>query len=272
MAGWFEQANWNLALFTLILGGVLLASIRAALRGRVPRVRVLPGVAAMAEAVGRAVEMGRPVFFVPGTRDLDNVQTVAGLAVLGELAALTARLECRLEVLTDRSLVMAAAREAGRAAYLAAGRPETWRDDSVSYVSDDQFGFVARVDGLIARERPATCFWLGAFSAESLLLAEAGSQIGAIQIAGTAERSQLPFFIAACDYTLIGEELFAASACLTGDPALLGTLRGQDLGKAVAGGALLLGSLLATAAALTHWPFIVKLQSALQRLFSAGGP
>jgi hypothetical protein len=55
--------------------------------------------------------------------------------------------------------------------------------------------------------------------------------VGAIQIAGTAQPSQLPFFVTACDYTLIGEELFAASAYLSKQPLLLGSLKGQDYGK-----------------------------------------
>ena len=50
---------------------------------------------------------------------------------------------------------------------------------------------------------------------------------------GTARPAQLPFFVAACDYTLIGEELFAASAYLSKDPKLLGSLKGQDVGKAL---------------------------------------
>ena len=45
--------------------------------------------------------------------------------------------------------------------------------------------------------------------------------------------AQLPFFVAACDYTLIGEELFAASAYLSREAKLLGSLKGQDLGKAI---------------------------------------
>ena len=72
---------------------------------------------------------------------------------------------------------------------------------------------------------------MGAFFAESLVLAETGNSIGAIQIAGTAMPAQLPFFIAACDYTLIGEELFAASAYLSREPRQLGSLKGQDIGK-----------------------------------------
>ena len=43
----------------------------------------------------------------------------------------------------------------------------------------------------------------------------------------------LPFFVAACDYTLIGEELFAASAYLSKEPRQLGSLKGQDVGKAI---------------------------------------
>ena len=91
---------------------------------------------------------------------------------------------------------------------------------------------------------------MGTFFAESLILAETGNSIGAIQIAGTSEAAQLPFFIAACDFTLIGEELFAASAYLSGEPQQLGSLKGQDAGKALAAGVLIFGCLLATLASL----------------------
>jgi hypothetical protein len=43
----------------------------------------------------------------------------------------------------------------------------------------------------------------------------------------------LPFFVATCDYTLIGEELYAAGAYLTREPVLLGSMRGQDIAKAI---------------------------------------
>ena len=83
------------------------------------------------------------------------------------------------------------------------------------------------------RERPAANFFMGYYYAESLLLAETGASTGAIQIAGTDSPNQLPFFITTCDYTLIGEELYAASAYLSREPLLLGSLKGQDLGKAL---------------------------------------
>ena len=45
----------------------------------------------------------------------------------------------------------------------------------------------------------------------------------------------------------MGEELYAASAYLSREPRMLGSLKGQDIGKAFLIAALLLGSLLATA-------------------------
>jgi len=104
------------------------------------------------------------------------------------------------------------------------------------------------VDGIMMREKPAANFFIGTFYAESLILAETGFSTGAIQIAGTAMISQLPFFVAACDYTLIGEEIYAASAYLSREPVLLGSLKGQDWGKALAILAVLTGVILETIA------------------------
>ncbi|MDE0556637.1 MAG: hypothetical protein OXI24_20690, partial [Candidatus Poribacteria bacterium] len=100
------------------------------------------------------------------------------------------------------------------------------------------------VDGMMIREKPAAVFLQGQFYAESLLMAETGNSIGAIQIAGTDSEHQLPFFIAACDYTLIGEELYAATAYLSREPMLLGSLRGQDWGKLLIFALIVLGVVL----------------------------
>lgn len=213
----------------------------AASRGREFYIRKIAGLDAVEEAVGRATEMGRSVLFIPGIQDLDDVQTLAGLTILSQIATKVAQYETRLDVPVSRSLVMSTGRETVREAYLRAGRPDLYNDDIVHYVTDEQFGYVAAVDGTMVREKPAACFYLGAFFAESLVLAETGNSIKAIQVAGTAMPTQLPFFVAACDYTLIGEELFAASAYLAKDLKTIGSLRGQDLGKAMAMVAILVG-------------------------------
>jgi hypothetical protein len=267
---WLNWEAWNLAFWLVILAAAVLGGIRAARRGQLPHMRQIPGIAAIKEAVGRATEIGRPLFYLAGVRDLDDVQTVASLSILGSVAEMTARHECRLVMPTDRSLVLAAARETCREAYTAAGKPDAFHDDMITYISDEQFAFAAKVDGMIARERPAACLLLGSFFAESLLLAESGRQAGAVQIAGTASWHQLPFLVAACDHVLIGEELFAASAYLTGDPSLLGSLRGLDLGKYLTMGLLVGGALVATVASVLDWPVAMALREALLRLLKAG--
>ncbi|MFN3995850.1 MAG: DUF6754 domain-containing protein, partial [bacterium] len=52
------------------------------------------------------------------------------------------------------------------------------------------------------------------------------------------------FFIAACDYVLIGEELFAASAYLSKDLLDKITLRTQDVSKALVMLSIATGSLI----------------------------
>ncbi|MFN0198794.1 MAG: DUF6754 domain-containing protein [Planctomycetaceae bacterium] len=236
----------------LVVCSAVLFYIQRAKSGIPIRIRHIAGLDAIDEAVGRATEMGRPCFFVPGIQDINDIQTVAGVTILSRVAGLTAQYDAALEVPTSRSLVMTTARETVQASYLAAGRPDAYREDDIYYLTDEQFGYVAGVTGSMMREKPAACFYFGAFYAESLILAETGNSIGAIQVAGTAESSQLPFFVAACDYTLIGEEFFAASAYLSGQPEQLGSLKGQDFGKLCGAFFIIVGCLLATFASVTE--------------------
>ena len=243
---WFNSEKTALFLWIVFIGAAVTVSVWLAKSGRPIKIRRIAALEAVDNAVGRATEMGRSILFVPGIQDMDNIQTVAGLTMLGRVAKTAAEYDATIEVPTCRSLVMEAARDTVRASYLSAGRADGFSADRITYITDDQFGYVAHVVGNMVREKPATCFYMGCFFAESLIFSETGNAIGAIQIAGTAESSQLPFFVAACDYTLIGEEFFAASAYLSGEPAQLGTLRGQDIGKFAVGVLIVLGALAST--------------------------
>jgi hypothetical protein len=245
----FVEGRGAIAIALLVVSAAIIGGILWARAGGRVKVRRMAGLDAVDEAVGRATEMGRPILYVPGIMDMDNIMTVAGVTILGRVARTVAEYDAELEVPTSRSIVMASAREAVQSAYLAAGRPDGYNPDRIYYVSDEQFAYVAATSGMMARRRPAACFYFGCFFAESLILAENGNAIGAIQIAGTAETAQLPFFVAACDYTLIGEEFFAASAYLSGEPDQLGTLLGQDVAKAIAWIAILGASVAGTVVA-----------------------
>jgi len=273
------QSSWQiyntnltpLLIIAIIVCGSVIYFIESARRGKKLFLRPIAGLEAVDEAVGRATEMGRPILFVAGIADMDDVQTIAGLTILGKIGRTIAEYDTKITMPTRTSLVMTAGRETLRESYLSAGRPDAYSDDMVFYVTDEQFAFAAAVDGILVRDKPATCFYLGTFYAESLIMAETGNSVGAIQIAGTAQPAQLPFFVAACDYTLIGEELFAASAYLSGEPRQLGSVKGQDVGKVLA--LLLIVAGVLTTSLLSMWDveFIKPIHDFLTGLFQLNG-
>ena len=267
---WFDGKRFWLLLIGSIICGSVVVFVALARAGRTLYVRKIAGLDAIEEAVGRATEMGRACLFVPGIQDINEIQTIAGLTILSRVAERAAEYDARLEVPTSKSLVMTAARDTVRAAYYSAGRPDAYNEDAITYVTDEQFGYVAYLTGQMVREKPAACFYLGSFYAESLILAETGNSIGAIQVAGTAQPAQLPFFVAACDYTLIGEEFFAASAYLSRDPDQLGSLKGQDVGKLIVAALMIVGVGLLTLGGLAGEMPSPTMQSASGVLLEAG--
>lgn len=240
---WFYLHKLSFMLILLLISGAILFYIISARRGKDYFIRRISGLDSMEEAVGRATEKGKPILFVPGIADLDDIQTIASLTILSHLAQRAAEYDAELLVPCRFSMVLSAAREVVKEAFLKAGKPDSYKEDRIFYLTDDQFGYVAGIDGIMVREQPAANFFLGSFYAESLILAETGYSTGAIQTSGTAQAHQLPFFVVSCDYTLIGEELFAASAYLSRDPQQLGSLKGHDFGKLLAISLILIGVL-----------------------------
>jgi hypothetical protein len=228
---WFYLDKLSFLLMLIVISAAILLYIFAAKRGKDLFVRRINGLDSMDEAIGRATEKGKPILYVPGISDLDDIQTIASMTILSHLAHKAAEYDTDLIVPCRFSMVLSAAREVVRESYLKAGRLDAYKESNVFYLTDDQFGYVAGIDGIMVREQPAANFFMGSFYAESLILAETGFSTGAIQTAGTAQAHQLPFFVVSCDYTLIGEELFAASAYLSKDPQQLGSLKGHDFGK-----------------------------------------
>jgi hypothetical protein len=258
---WFRSERINALILLLFFSTAVLSYIGRARKGASLFIRKLPGLEAVDEAVGRATEMGRTVLFIPGIQDLDDIQTIAGLSILNRVAYITARYDTDLLVPILYPLAFAAGQEVVKSAYENAGKPEKFHDDMVRYIAGEQFAYAAAVNGIMMRDRPAANIFMGAFYAESLLLAETGNATGAIQIAGTANPEQLPFFIAACDYTIMGEELYAASAYLSREPLLLGSLRGQDFVKMVSVALIVIMTVLGLAGAVD--------QQFVERMFNA---
>ena len=239
----FKEEKSAMFVLTLSVIFIMLYEIKLTKSmSNLPFLRSIPGLKAIEEAVGRSTEMGKPILFVPGIMDMNEVETVAGVVVLGHVANMTARYETELDVPVARAIVMQAARQVSKEAYLTQGRPELYNEDMVHYITDDQFAYAAAVNGIMQRDEPAACLYMGKFFAESLLFAETGNSIGAIQIAGTGSQTQIPFFVTACDYTLMGEEFFAASAYLSQESDLIAGVTAQDVIKIILVLIILLGT------------------------------
>ncbi|MFH1701073.1 MAG: DUF6754 domain-containing protein [Candidatus Zixiibacteriota bacterium] len=224
----FRSDRINALILMIVFSIAILIYTKWAKAGKKLYIRKINGLDEVEDAVGRATEMGKPVLFIPGLNEIDEIETIAGISILGRVARITARYETPLMVPVRYPMVLAAGQEVVQQAYMEEGKPDSYDRDMVRYVAGETFSFAAYVNGYMMREKPATNIYMGAFYAESLLMAETGNAAGSIQIAGTAQPAQLPFFIAACDYTLMGEELYAASAYLSREPLLLGGLKGQD--------------------------------------------
>lgn len=235
-----EHANLTVYLLEGTIAAVILWKILSAKRGKQLFIRRIPGLSAIDEAVGRATEMGRPMLFSTGLGGL-GIVTLQALSILSHIIRIAAKYRARIIVPTADSILYTIAEETIRDAYEAEGASEAYNRDDVRYLTDNQFAYASGVVGIQHRERVASAFYFGSFYAESLILAENGQQVGAIQVAGTPQITQIPFFIAACDYTIIGDEYYAASAYLSREPTLLGSLVGQDIGKALVLASIIIG-------------------------------
>lgn len=243
-ASWINIDKINIYIAMIIFGGLILYFIYHARKGKELFIRKIAGLQAIDDAVGRATEMGKPILYTLGLGYIEDIATIASLNILGEVAKKTAQYDTKLIVPNADPIVYTVAREIVKESYTKMGRPDAYDPDSVFFLAREQMAYAAGIDGIMTREKPATNFLVGYFAAESLVLAETGASTGAIQIAGTDALAQLPFFVTACDYTLIGEELYAASAYISKRPLLLGAIKGEDWSKVIIAAALIIASVI----------------------------
>ncbi len=245
-------------MFVLMIAGIQVMMNRAK-KGQLPYVRRIAGIEAMEEAVGRATELGTPVFYVPGRTEINTAgaaQTMAGLEILSYVAGLTAKYGTELRTAISAPNVQPVAEEIVKQSYIKEGKSEAIKPEFVQFLSNEQFAFAAACLDIMHRERVGAAIMVGEFQAETMMLVEGAAQANAITICGTSRTFQIPFFVAAADYVLIGEEMFAGGAYLSKDPVKLGSIAAQDIGKLVGTALIIIGAILATMGDKTLLNFI----------------
>ena len=216
----------------------------------IPKMRRIAGLEALDEAVGRAAETGRPVHYTEGHPMSGKLyyteqgpQYIAGLSILAEVARLAARKGARLVCSIGHSELLPLVMENIETAYSREGKAGEWNASDIHYFPEQ--GYTFGTVGIMEREKIAANILAGTYwGQDSIILPEVGAGLHAIQIGATATMGTLPWFIAACDYCLIGEELFAAGAFLSNDPLQLGCIVGQDLAKIYSLALIILGTIM----------------------------
>jgi len=207
--------------------------------------RPIPALKAIEECIGRATELGRPAHFTLGGGQM-NASVLAAFEILGYASRLAVRNDADMIVTTCYADEHPVAEEIVRTQFLDAGKVDKFDPRRIIFLSGDKEAYQAGVIAIMEKERVACNFLIGNFLSDALTLAEAGHLVGAVQIGGTADTMQLPFFVATCDYVLIGEELFAGSFYISKDIGKMGTFVAQEVSKCLVLVLIIVGSLFST--------------------------
>jgi len=242
VSGRISQLLFLLVYSLLVIYGIY----RSVVQKKIPHIRQPAAIKALEEAVGRCVEMGKPMLFQTGIGDVstEGVTHMAMLSVLGYTSKLAAQKDAKFIVSTPSPTLFPMAEAITREAYVAAGKADKFSVDTVRYLSDQQMAYCSAVMQLVKEEKIAANVQIGFFQAENLITLEAAKDAGAINIGGAYRMLRIPDMAIGCDFFLIGEEVFAAGAFCSQEPFQLGSLLGQDMNKWIALAIIILGTVL----------------------------
>ncbi len=237
----------------LLLLAVIVAAIlwymQQAYSGKMPNLRRLQAVDVIEEIIGRCVEMGRPAWYLMDTVSMTTpsvlAPTVAAFQILAYTARMAARLGATFFVPVTQGLAYAIANDIVEEAYRAEDKLEAFDPlGTVMYLPDgaDRMYIINHMWS----DRIAGAFFMGSWYHKAVIFTENAARVGALSLGGTDTTHNIPFLVAICDYSIIGEELYALGAYVSQDPTQSSSLAGQDIGKYIALILILLGSILAT--------------------------
>jgi hypothetical protein len=225
-----NQNQIAIVLLLLILPIFFFLIIRVR-EGKAGRLRTLPALTRLPDAVGHSAETGQLLHVsvgVSGVGGPATAETWAGLTVLSKLADEAAACDTPLLVTVADPTVVPLAQDIVRRAFIRHGNPDSYDPTQVRFIAPEPVAYAAGVMGLYDRERLAGSVMIGAFGPEYLLMGEIGARRGLHQVVGTANPDTLSLVYASADETLIGEEMFAGGAYLTRAPAQIASLLAED--------------------------------------------
>jgi hypothetical protein len=234
----------GLFLLFFILVTICIDRVKA---GQLISLRSVPAFAALQELMDRAVESGRSLHVSLGVKGIvgkDTATTLAGLTTLEHVADRGAVGDVPPIVTVADPTLLPLAQDVLRRAYARRGRAERYDLGRVRLVAPEPTVYATGVMDVLEHEELAGNVMVGAFGDEYLLMGETAARKGLSQIAGAADPQTLPFIFTTSDETLVGEEIYAASAYLYSLPEHIGILLAQDWMRALIALIILIGVIL----------------------------
>ena len=121
-AEWINSEKIKPSIYALFFIVLIIYLIKRAKMGANLYIRRIAGLEALDDAIGRATEMGKPVFYIPGTSTMDDIATIASLNILRPVAQDVAKYETPLRVPIIDPIVLTVAQDVTKEAYISAGR------------------------------------------------------------------------------------------------------------------------------------------------------
>lgn len=220
--------------FVVIIFIAIYYYLQRAQAGNLVKLRRLPQIDVIDEIVARCVEMDKELWFLSGQGTMTNATQLPGiLSTFGILEYVTekcAEYGCKIHHPTNLPVAYNIQYEIMREAYEASGKPEEFDPlDSILYIPDGAGR--PYITNESWRRKPAGAILTGFWYHYTIIYAEALQRAGAMTLGGTDTTHNIPFMVAANNYSMIGEEMYAMSAYLSKDPLLSSSLAGQDVGK-----------------------------------------
>lgn len=221
----------------------------AFMKGKIPTLRRLDAVDQIKEIIGRCVENGRPIWYMMDMVNLEVpyflVSTVAALQTLAYTARHAARLGAEIFVPVNQGLAFSVTSDIVEESFIAEGKREYFvPNETVKYLA----GGADRpyILNHMVSENIGGAIFLGMWYHKAILFTETAARQGAVTLGGTDDTANFAFMVAVCDYWVMGEEMYALGAYVSGDPRISASIAGQDIGKYLAIILMVVGSILAT--------------------------
>lgn len=224
-------AKWFSLVIALSAVGLTLYMVQRGKQGKTAYLRELPAVAAIPEAVRRATEMGRAVFYSPGGKSITHgtygAATMAGLTILRYVSKLCAEARTPMEIYICGAASMPIAAEAVRLGTIESGNPDEEARQKIHYIGEAENELV--MGAAMIREKAGASIQFGDAGSTTLLVISAAAYAGIFQIMGNTQEQ--PWLPAMCDYFVMCDGPQAAAAYVSGEAETTNTILGTDILK-----------------------------------------